>query len=135
MIYVLDTNIISYIIKNRDFSLIDKFEIISKEHTIAVSSITIAELYYGVMKKNSKKLEVAVNEFLLPLKRLYFDENASLEYGIIRNQLEKKGLIIGSNDLFIAAHAKSLDAVLVTNNTREFNRVKDLTIEDWTKEC
>lgn len=133
MIYILDTNIISYIIKNRDFSLIDKFEIMSKEHIIAVSSITIAELYYGVMKKNSKKLEVAVNEFLLPLERLSFDENASLEYGIIRTKLEKKGLIIGSNDLFIAAHAKSLDAVLVTNNTRELNRVENLIIEDWTK--
>jgi len=63
LIYMLDTNIISYIIKNRDFSLIDKFEEMSKEHIIAVSSITVAELFYGVMKKNSKKLEVAVNDF------------------------------------------------------------------------
>lgn len=133
MIYILDTNIISYIIKNRDFSLIDKFEEMSKEHTIAVSSISIAELFYGVMKKNSKKLEVAVNEFLLPLQRLAFDENASYEYGIIRTKLEQEGQIIGSNDLFIAAHAKSLDAVLVTNNTNEFQRVEDLKIEDWTK--
>lgn len=133
MIYILDTNIISYIIKNRDFSLIDKFEEMSKEHIISVSSITVAELFYGVMKKNSKKLEVAVNEFLLPLKRLAFDENAAHEYAIIRTNLELKGQIIGSNDLFIAAHAKSLDAVLITNNTREFERVKDLKIEDWTK--
>ena len=64
---MLDTNIISYIIKNRDFSLIDKFEAMSKEHIIAVSSITVTELFYDVMKKNSKKLEVTVNEFLLPL--------------------------------------------------------------------
>jgi len=133
LIYILDTNIISYIIKNRDYSLIDKFEKISKEHIIAVSSISVAELYYGVMKKNSKKLEVAVSEFLLPLQRLAFDENASYEYGKIRTKLEQKGQIIGSNDLFIAAHAKSLDAVLVTNNTNEFKRVEDLKIEDWTK--
>ncbi len=130
---MLDTNIISYIIKNRDFSLIDKFEEMSKEHIITVSSITVAELFYGVMKKNSKKLEVAVNEFLLPLQRLAFDENASYSYALIRTTLESKGLIIGSNDLFIAAHAKSLDAVLVTNNTREFERIEDLKVEDWTK--
>ena len=130
---MLDTNIISYIIKNRDFSLIDKFEEMSKEHIISVSSITVAELFYGVMKKNSKKLEVAVNEFLFPLQRLAFDENASYQYGLIRTNLELRGLIIGSNDLFIAAHAKSLDAVLVTNNTREFERIEDLKVEDWTK--
>ena len=130
---MLDTNIISYIIKNRDFALIDKFEEMSKEHIIAVSSITVAELLYGVMKKNSKKLEVAVNEFLLPLQRLAFDENTSYSYALIRTTLESKGLIIGSNDLFIAAHAKSLDAILVTNNTIEFKRIEDLKIEDWTK--
>jgi tRNA(fMet)-specific endonuclease VapC len=130
---MLDTNIISYIIRNRDYSLIDKFEEMSKEHIIAVSSITVAELFYGVMKKNSKKLEVAINEFLLPLQRLAFDENASYSYSLIITNLESKGLIIGSNDLFIAAaHAKSLDAVIVTNNTREFERIEDLKIEDWT---
>ncbi|MDN5100362.1 PIN domain-containing protein [Aliarcobacter butzleri] len=133
---MLNTNIISYIIKNRDFSLIDKFEEMSKEHIIAVSSITVTELFYGVMKKNSKKLEVTVNEFLLPLQRLAFDENTSYSYALIRTTLESKGLIIGSDDLFIAAHAKSLDAVLVTNNTREFERIENLKIQDWTKfEC
>lgn len=130
---MLDTNIIYYIIKNRDFSLIDKFEEISKEHIIAISSITVAELFYGVMKKNSKKLEIAVNEFLLPIQKLAFDENASYSYAHIRTNLESKGLIIGSNDLFIAAHAKSLDAVIVTNNTKELERIEDLKIEDWTK--
>ena len=84
------------------------------------------------MKKNSKKLELAVNEFLLPLQRLSFDEQASYQYALIRINLESKGHIIGSNDLFIAAHAKSLDAVLITNNTREFQRVENLKIEDWT---
>ena len=68
--------------------MIDKFEEMSKEHIIAVSSITIAELFYGVMKKNSKKLEIAVNEFLLPLQRLSFDEQASYQYALIRANLE-----------------------------------------------
>ena len=84
---MLDTNIISYIIKNRDFSLIDKFEEMPKEDIISVSSIS---------------------------------------YALIKTNFESK-------DLIIAAHAKSLDAVLVTNNTREFERIEDLKIEDWTK--
>lgn len=131
MIYILDTNIISYIIKNKDYSLVDKFEEVSKHHTIGVSSITIAELYYGVRKKGSEKLEALVNQFLSPLEKYSFDEHAAFEYGIIRTQLESKGEIIGSNDLFIAAHAKSLDAVLITNNTREFERVENLVVENW----
>lgn len=131
MIYILDTNIISYIIKNKEFSLIDKFETISKEHRIGVSSITVAELYYGVRKKDSQKLEALVSEFLLPLERYSFDENAAFEYGKIRVNLESKGNIIGPNDLLIAAHTKSLDAVLVTNNVKEFNRVENLVVENW----
>lgn len=131
MIYILDTNIISYIIKNQDYSLIDKFEKISKNHTIGVSSITIAELYYGVKKKGSQKLEVLVNEFLLPLQRYSFDENAAFEYGDIRTNLESQGNIIGPNDLLIAAHAKSLDAILITNNIKEFERVENLVLENW----
>jgi tRNA(fMet)-specific endonuclease VapC len=130
---MLDTNIISYIIRNRDFSLIDKFERVSKDHIITVSSITVAELYYGVQKKNNRKLEVAVNEFLLPLERVAFDENSALVYGDIRVELELTGKIIGANDLFIAAHAKSIDATLITNNTKEFDRVPDLKVENWVR--
>jgi tRNA(fMet)-specific endonuclease VapC len=129
--YILDTNIISYIIKNQDYALIDKFEKLSKNNSIVVSSITVAELYYGVRKKSSQKLEALVNEFLLPLQRLAFDEKAAYEYGNIRAELELKGKIIGPNDLLIAAHARSLDAVLITNNTKEFQRVENLVIENW----
>ena len=129
---MLDTNVISYIIKNRNYSLIDKFEEISKNHTLCVSSITVAELFYSVKKKGSKKLEVAVNEFLSPLEKLSFDANAAFAYGEIRVALELKGNIIGAHDMFIAAHAKSIEAVLVTNNTREFERVDDLKVEDWS---
>jgi tRNA(fMet)-specific endonuclease VapC len=105
----------------------------SKEHTIGVSSITVAELYHGVKKKKSMKLEVSVREFLSPLTKFSFDENAAYFYGEVKTQLESTGNIIGSNDMFIAAHAKSLDAVLVTNNTREFLRVDGLKVEDWVK--
>ncbi len=131
MIYVLDTNIISYIIRNRDFSLLDKFEEYSKSHQIAVTSVTVAELFYGIKKKNSHKLQMLVNEFLLPLEKLQFDENSALEYANIRVDLEKKGNIIGSNDLLIASIVKSQNAVLVTNNEREFNRIDGLRVENW----
>jgi tRNA(fMet)-specific endonuclease VapC len=131
---MLDTNIVSYVIKNRDFSLIDKFECMSVDATISVSSITVAELFYGVKKKQSKKLEVAVREFLLPLEKLCFDENAALHYGEIRALLESNGEVIGANDMLIAAHAKSVNAILVTNNIKEFKRVKNLQIENWVKD-
>jgi tRNA(fMet)-specific endonuclease VapC len=74
-----------------------------------------------------------VREFLYPLEKLAFDENAAYTYGDIRTQLETSGTVIGAHDMFIAAHAKSLNAVLVTNNTREFERVLCLKVEDWTK--
>ena len=128
---MLDTNIISYIIKNRDFKLIDKFESVSMNDTIAVSSITVAELFYGVKKKQSQKLEIAVREFLFPLEKLAFDENAALFYGEIRAVLESRGEVIGANDMFIAAHAASIGAILITNNMREFKRVKNLKLENW----
>ena len=72
-----------------------------------------------------------VSEFLLALERYSFDENAAFEYGKIRVNLESKGNTIGPNDLLIAAHTKSLDAVLVTNNVKEFNRIENLVIENW----
>jgi len=131
LIYILDTNIISYLLKNRNTKLVNKFEEMSEEHTIGVSSITVAELYYGVKKKKSNKLEVSVKKFLSPLEKFSFDENSGYFYGEIRTHLESNGNTIGPHDMLIAAHAKSLGAVLVTNNTREFLRVDGLDVEDW----
>ena len=122
---MLDTNIISYLIKSRDMNLIDTFERISVDSTIAVSAITVAELFYGVKKKQSLKLEAAVREFLYPLEKFAFDENRTI--------LEAKGEVIGAHDMLIAAHAQSMDAVLITNNIREFERIKDLKLENWCK--
>ncbi len=131
MNYMLDTNIISYLIKNRDFKLINKFEQISENATICVSSITVAELFYGVKKRKNQKLEIAVRELLYPLEKVSFDENSALIYGDIRTELERNGEIIGSYDMLIAAHAKSIAAILVTNNMSEFKRVKNLKLENW----
>jgi tRNA(fMet)-specific endonuclease VapC len=129
---MLDTNIISYLIKNRDFKLIDTFEEVSQKATISVSPISVAELFYGVKKKQSKKLEVQVREFLSPLEKLPFDANAALHYGEIRSQLENRGEVIGAYDMLIAAHALALEATLVTNNMREFQRIEHLKVEDWS---
>lgn len=112
-------------------NLIDTFERISADSIIGVSSITVAELFYGVKKRQSLKLEVAVREFLYPLEKFAFDENAAFTYGEIRTMLESKGEVIGAHDMLIAAHARSIDAVLITNNMREFERIKDLKVENW----
>lgn len=131
MIYLLDTNIVSYIIKAQDTRLIDKFEQAAKTATIGVSSITTAELYYGVKKKNSQKLKQAVDAFLSPLQVFEFDQSASAVYGDVRSDLESRGAVIGSYDMLIAAHSLSLRTTLITNNTREFERVAGLIVENW----
>ena len=100
---------------------------------IAISAITLAELRYGVAKSHYREKNAkALDEFIIPLEILPFDEAASRSYGEIRAALEKAGTPIGSMDLLIAAHAVSLGVTLVTNNAREFNRVPGLNVVDWT---
>ncbi|HFU76518.1 MAG TPA: type II toxin-antitoxin system VapC family toxin, partial [Arcobacter sp.] len=129
--YLLDTNIVSYIVKNQNYKLIDKLEEESKSHTLGVSTITVAELYHGIIKKGSEKLAYKVTNVLLPLTKYDFDESAAFEYGKIKSDIEKSGKIIGSNDMLIASHAKALKATLVTNNIKEFERIPELQVENW----
>ncbi len=121
MKFMLDTNICIYLIKRKSQRIIEHL----KKHTageIGVSSITLAELQYGVAKSLHKKQNrIALEEFVLPLEVAYFDENAAETYGLIRSQLEKTGKPIGSLDTLIGAHALCLGVTLVTNNIREFN--------------
>ena len=128
---MLDTNICIYIIKNKPKSVIEKF----KNYNIgdiSLSSITISELYYGVYKSNYvQKNLLALEQFLQPFNIVNYDLQASIEYGKIRAILEKQGNIIGGLDMQIAAHAKSLDMTLITNNTKEFLRVENLVIDNW----
>ena len=130
---MLDTNICIYIIKNKPSYVRDKF----KEYDIGdlcLSSITVSELYYGVYKSQYiEKNLLALNSFLRPFNIVDYDLNASIEYGKIRASLEKSGNIIGGLDMQIAAHAKSLDMTLITNNTREFQRIENLVIDNWIK--
>ena len=133
MIYMLATNICSFIIREKPITVKEKLKSIDTNHRVVLSSIVASELLYGAYKKESQKLIDIVKTFIDFFEILPFDLNAAEEYGKLRAKLEKKGLIIGAYDLQIAAHAKSINAVLVTNNTREFERKEGLKIEDWTK--
>jgi tRNA(fMet)-specific endonuclease VapC len=133
MEYLLDTNICIYIIKKRPISVFEKFKSLSIG-SIGISSITLAELQYGIMKSSyPEKNQEALDKFITPLEIIDFDYNATIEYGKIRADLERKGTSIGPLDTLIAAHAKSLDLILVTNNEKEFERILGLKVENWTK--
>ena len=131
MKYLLDTDICIYIIKQHPQNVIKKFKSISLGD-IGMSSITLAELLYGVEKsQQQQKNKAALEEFTLPLEIVSFDDCAAQHYSVIRAQLERKGMPIGPLDLRIAAHAQCLDVTLVTNNVKEFSRVPKLKIENW----
>ena len=133
MKYLIDTNICIYIINKRPAAVIKKFKQFQLGK-IGISTITVSELQYGVAKSTyRKKNEVRLEEFLAPLVILTYDQAAARVYGDIRFQLEKRGRLIGPLDLLIAAHAISQNLVLITNNNKEFKRIKKLKIENWTK--
>jgi len=128
--YMLDTNIISDLIRNpqgRAAKRIAK----AGEDNICTSIIVAAELRYGCAKSSSKRLLKAVEDLLGEIGVLPFDVPADAEYGGIRSELETAGKPIGSNDLLIAAHAYTIDATIVTANTAEFKRIRGLKVENW----
>ena len=131
MKYMLDINIIAYIRNQRPEAVLKQFAKYNPED-LCISAITMAELEYGVYR--SSKPEQNRQALMLLFNRIAivpFDDLAAREYGRIRNDLTKKGTLIGANDLLIAAHACSLGVTLITNNTREFDRVEDLKVENW----
>lgn len=133
MLYMLDTNICIYLIKRRSEELLNRMRVF-RTGEIGISVVTVAELQYGVSKsENKERNQAALEAFLLPLDITDFSVNVTVTYGHIRAELERNGQPIGPLDTMIAAHALSLDVPLVTNNTREFERVKGLRVEDWTK--
>ena len=129
---MLDTNICIYVINERDDGVLERFELHAAG--ICISSITYAELCYGVVnsahiERNRRELEA----FRLDLKILPFGAEAGAHYAEIRHALRQRGTPIGANDLhlLLAAHARSLGATLVTNNRSEFDRVPELRVENW----
>ena len=133
MTYMLDTNICIYAIKNKPERVLKQlYEHL--EDGMCISSITLAELAHGVRKSlYPEKNEEALLQFLSILDILDFDDLAAMEYGKICAHLQRQGRPIGGMDMLIAPHAKSEDLILVTNNLREFERVPQLKLENWTE--
>ncbi|PWQ98072.1 type II toxin-antitoxin system tRNA(fMet)-specific endonuclease VapC [Leucothrix pacifica] len=128
--YMLDTNIVIYVIKRKPIEVLDTFN--QHADQLAISSITLAELLHGAEKseyveRNLRKIE----DFVSRLEVLEYTSNAAAHYGDIRADLERKGTPIGVNDLHIAGHARSEGLVVVTNNLREFERVDGLRTDNW----
>ena len=131
--YMLDTDICIYIIKGKPAGVSKRFQRL-QPGDLAMSVITFAELMNGAMKSRRIEENVAkLNEMAELLEIPAFDRRAAAVYGEVRSNLEKRGEVIGSYDLLIAAHAISLDLVLVSNNEKEFRRVKGLKMENWAK--
>ena len=133
MEFMLDTNICIYIIKRKPTHVLNRFKK-TEISQIAISSITMSELLYGVSKslKPEQNL-IALTQFVAPLEILPYGDEAAQYYGELRAHLEKRGTPIGSLDMLIAAHALSINSTLVTNNHKEFILVPHLKIEDWVK--
>lgn len=133
MRYMLDTNICIYSIKHKPEQVFLRLQ----EHEpadICISSVTYAELVHGVEKSQAiEKNRLALALLLANIEILNFDANAAESYGKIRADLEKQGTPIGALDMMIAGHAKSLNYTVVTNNTKEFNRVPGLKLENWAE--
>ena len=128
--YLLDTNIVIYVIKRRPIEALEIFN--ENAGRVAISSITLAELMHGAEKSSKPPANLAVVEdFCSRLEVLAYGAKAAQHYGSIRAALELRGQTIGVNDLHIAAHARSEGLTLVTNNLREFERVDALQLENW----
>ncbi len=132
---MLDTNMCSYIIRDNPKGIFQKLKEVEKEHTIALSSIVVSELLYGASKKGSTKLIKVVNMFVEQFTIYDYNKASAKAYANIRTTLEKKGQVIGVHDMLIAAHALCLDATIVTNNTKEFERVEGLSLENWVEKA
>jgi tRNA(fMet)-specific endonuclease VapC len=132
MRYLLDTNIVSDMIRRPDGPVAKQFARIG-QHDIGVSIIVAAELRYGALRRGTVRLVRSIEELLDRLSIMPFEDPADRYYGEIRAQLEQTGTPIGRNDTLIAAHALALSCTLVTDNEREFSRVKSLKVENWLR--
>lgn len=129
--YLLDTNVCIFLINKRPVNVLDRLQE-ALNQGITISSITVAELQFGVYNSQYKeKNRIALTEFLAPFGIIDFDDSDAETYGKIRAYLKGQGIPIGPYDMLIAAQAITKDLVLVTNNTDEFTRIPDLKLEDW----
>jgi tRNA(fMet)-specific endonuclease VapC len=128
---MLDTDMCSYIIKEHPESVRQRFQALAMEQ-LCISVVTYAELIYGVARSSSKRVNrPIIEDFVRHLDVMDWDTEAADQYGVIRAELEAAGTPIGAMDMMIAAHAKSIKAVLVTNNQKHFSKVKGLKVDNW----
>jgi len=133
--FMLDTNMCIFIIKKKYENVLKQLAK-NRKKGLYISSITLAEMEFGIENADQEykaRNRIALMEFLSIMEIKNFDENAAREYGILKKELKDKKCLIGPFDMLIGAHAKSLKMTLVTNNTREFERISNLKLEDWSK--
>lgn len=131
MHYMLDTNICSYVLRDRPPSVRKRFEKAGTGN-LAISTVVLAELYFGAARHpKGDAIRREIDDFASRITILPWDENAADHYGDIRAMLEKKGTPIGAMDMMIAAHARSIGAVLVSNDVSHFDKVRGLRIANW----
>jgi tRNA(fMet)-specific endonuclease VapC len=128
--YLLDTNIISHLYRQPQGVVFQKLQDIGEE-AICTSIVVAAELRFGAAKRGAPALTTWVENILAMLEILPLGDSVDRDYAAIRTHLEQTGQVIGANDLLIAAHARSLGMILVTDNAREFARVPGLLVENW----
>ena len=130
--FLLDTNILSDLVRNPRGQIFDRIKEV-KEQNICTSIVVAAELRYGAAKKASSRLTMQLDAVLHAMDVLAFEQPADAVYGELRTRLERAGESIGANDLLIAAHALTLDHTMVTDNERKFSRIKNLRVENWLR--
>jgi len=129
--YMLDTDICSYVIRERPLEVFEQFKKVDVKQ-LCISTVTYAELIYGVEHSSSRKINrPIIDDFVRHLDIITWDEDAAEHYGKIRAFLRAEGNIIGSMDVMIAAHARSQNMILITNNDKHFKRVPKLRVENW----
>jgi tRNA(fMet)-specific endonuclease VapC len=130
-LYMLDTDICAFVLRRSSDVLLQRIQTIPLAQQV-ISVVSYAELLYGVQLSSKKKAnQTAVDALISHLTILEWTPGAAKHYAVIRADLKKQGNMVGANDLMIAAHARSLDAVVVTNNTKDFVRIKGLKVENW----
>jgi tRNA(fMet)-specific endonuclease VapC len=132
MRYLLDTNIVSDLVRNPQGKVARQVRKVGEQH-VCTSIIVAGELRYGADKKGSPRLSSQLDAVLGALEVLPFEAPADTSYGLLRSRLEKRGTPIGGNDLLIAAQALTLGYVIVTDNEREFSRVEGLRVQNWLR--
>jgi tRNA(fMet)-specific endonuclease VapC len=135
LVYLLDSNILSDILRNPQGKAAQAYRRLSVDANVRLTTsvVVASELRYGVVKKGPPVLAQRVGQMLDSIEVLPLQTGVDTHYGELRGKLERRGQLIGANDMFVAAHALALDAVLVTDNTREFKRVNGLRLENWIR--